>query len=58
MSILNVAMKNNERCVEWTSNMPSQKIIELVPGVSDADVLDDTGANSIELDPEKNPNAT
>ena len=38
--------------------MPSEKLIELVPGVSDADVLDDTGANSIELDPEKNPKAT
>ena len=38
--------------------MPGEKLIELVPGVSDADVLDDTGANSIELDPVKNPNAT
>ena len=37
--------------------MPSQQMKDLIPGVSDADVEDDTGEDTIQLDPAQNPNA-
>ena len=58
MNILEVAVKNNERCAEWTEKMPSQTLQELIPGVQETDIADDTGKNTIELDPGNNPCAT
>ena len=52
MNILEVAAKNNERCTEWTEKMPSQTLQELIPGIGETDIADDTGKNTIELDPE------
>ena len=35
--------------------MPSQTIRELIPGIKDEDLLDDTGEDTIEVDITKNP---
>jgi len=52
-----VDVKNNDRCTEWTEKMPSELVQELIPGVTEEDLTDDTGADTIEIDVEKNPNS-
>ena len=37
--------------------MPSETIQELVPGITDEDLEDDTGEETIEIDVSKNPNS-
>ena len=37
--------------------MPSQLLKELIPGINDEDMANDTGADTIEIDEEKNPNS-
>ena len=56
-NILEVALKNNGRWVELTQEMPSKTLRDLVPGISEEDILDDTGADSIEVETSKNPSA-
>ena len=55
INILEVAVKNNERYQELTQDMPSKTLRDLVPGISEQDILDDTDGNSIEVDELKNP---
>ena len=55
INILEVAVKNNERYQELTQDMPSKTLRDLVPGISEQDILDDTGGNSIEVDESTNP---
>ena len=57
INILEVAVKNNERYQELTQDMPSKTLRDLVPGISEQDISDDTGVNSIEVDEITNPQA-